>query len=545
VVRYLRFVSLLLTSIVVAGVSTLAAAPASASTASPQGASGTAYLCWGYAGCARAGMGNAGYSSVSRTMYWRMYGGHNCTNYAAYRMVHGGLPNTRPWTGSGNATNWGAAMSRITSGTPAVGAVAWWRAYVRPAGSVGHVAYVERVVDANTIIVSQDSWGGDFSWKRITRGGGQWPSGFVHFNDLGQRNTGRPTVSGTPQVGATLSAKPGSWSLPGATYRYQWRAAGVDIPGATGASLVLQQAQAGKAVSVRVSAVTSGYPTVSALSAATDPVASTGLANTALPSITGPARVGGTLTADPGTWSPSGTALTYEWRSGGVPLPGRTGPTLTLSPDLLGRRVLVRVVGTKAGYDAVSARSLRTDVVEPGRITLATPTITGTPRPGETLRVVTGATTPQDSVLSFEWLRDGLPLAGATSSTYRPTTADLGHRLAARVTAQSDAYDDLTVDSVGTAPVRALPTLTVTATPGHRTLRLTVGATALGVDPLDAVVAVRLDDDTLLRTFPVRSGTGTVTLTNLPAGTHTFRVRLRLSPTLDRQTVYQRATILP
>ena len=84
-------------------------------------------------------------------MWWRMYSGHNCTNYAAYRMVHSGLPNTRPWTGSGNATNWGSAMSRITNSTPAVGSVAWWRAGVRPAGRSGHVAYVERVVSANEI----------------------------------------------------------------------------------------------------------------------------------------------------------------------------------------------------------------------------------------------------------------------------------------------------------------------------------------------------------------------------------------------------------
>ena len=93
-------------------------------------------LCKGYTACAKAGMGNGGYSSSSRTMWWRMYSGHNCTNYAAYRMVHSGLPNTRPWTGSGNATNWGAAMSRITNSTPAVGSVAWWRAGVRPAGSL-------------------------------------------------------------------------------------------------------------------------------------------------------------------------------------------------------------------------------------------------------------------------------------------------------------------------------------------------------------------------------------------------------------------------
>ena len=87
-------------------------------------------LCKGYAGCARLELSNAGYQAKSRTMYWRMYAGHNCTNYVAYRMIRAGMPNTRPWTGSGNATNWGVQMSNITDQQPRVGAVAWWRANV-------------------------------------------------------------------------------------------------------------------------------------------------------------------------------------------------------------------------------------------------------------------------------------------------------------------------------------------------------------------------------------------------------------------------------
>src|ERR671912_95046 len=70
---------------------------------------------------------------ASRLMYWRMYSGHNCTNYVAYRLIENGMPNVRPWDGSGNATNWGVAMSRITDSTPTVGSVAWWKAGVYPA----------------------------------------------------------------------------------------------------------------------------------------------------------------------------------------------------------------------------------------------------------------------------------------------------------------------------------------------------------------------------------------------------------------------------
>ena len=92
-------------------------------------------------------------------MYWRMYSGHNCTNYAAYRMVQERPAQLRPWTGSGNATNWGTSMSRDHQRHPAVGSVAWWKAGVYPAGSAGHVAYVEKVVSANEIIVSHGQLG--------------------------------------------------------------------------------------------------------------------------------------------------------------------------------------------------------------------------------------------------------------------------------------------------------------------------------------------------------------------------------------------------
>ena len=145
----------------------------------PTAGAASTILCKGYQGCRDAGMGNAGYAKNRSTMYWRMYAGHNCTNYAAYRMVRSGLPNVRPWEGSGNAHYWGYEMAGITDTTPRVGAIAWWRANTSGiAGSSGHIAYVEKVVSTDTIIVSQDSWGGDFSWARITRSGTSWPAGF-------------------------------------------------------------------------------------------------------------------------------------------------------------------------------------------------------------------------------------------------------------------------------------------------------------------------------------------------------------------------------
>ena len=41
------------------------------------------FLCTGYTACKQAGYSDAGYSANNDTMYWRMYAGHNCTNYVA------------------------------------------------------------------------------------------------------------------------------------------------------------------------------------------------------------------------------------------------------------------------------------------------------------------------------------------------------------------------------------------------------------------------------------------------------------------------------
>ena len=97
------------------------------------------------------------------------------------------------------------------------------------------MAYVERVVSANEIIVSQDSWGGDFSWARITRTSSGWPSGFVHFNDVRLREHGGPGHQGHRQGGVGADRHlPAPGVAPGLVFTYQWLQNGAAIAGATG-----------------------------------------------------------------------------------------------------------------------------------------------------------------------------------------------------------------------------------------------------------------------------------------------------------------------
>jgi surface antigen len=148
-------------------------------------------LCTGYDGCVTAGYPEAGYKAVNSASYWSQYVGHNCTNYVAYRMIKNGMPAARPASLSGNASNWGPSFPMETTANPAVGAIAWWDTSF---SASGHVAYVEKVVSPTEIIISEDNWGGDFRWRRITLGGGLWPKGFIHLKDQG------PTVAAPAQT---------------------------------------------------------------------------------------------------------------------------------------------------------------------------------------------------------------------------------------------------------------------------------------------------------------------------------------------------------
>ncbi|WP_148572492.1 CHAP domain-containing protein [Nocardioides caldifontis] len=484
-------------------------------------------LCLTYSGCEKAGMGHAGYAQANRVMYWRMYSGHNCTNYVAYRLVKNGMPNVRPWDGSGNATNWGVAMAKITDSTPTVGSVAWWRAGVYPAGSSGHVAYVERVVSADEIIVSQDSWGGEFSWARITRGSKGWPSGFIHFNDKKTTVTKIPKVKGAARVGATLTATAGTWSPADVTTSLQWRVAGKDVKGATSSTYQVRPADLGKRVRVVVTATRSGYPTATVMSRRTAVVGEAALVPTAVPSVTGDAVVGGTLTATTGTWDPVPASHSYQWLVGGVAVPGAQASTFAPRPEHLGKTVTVQVTARKDGFEPVTATSRPTGAVQPGTLAVAPPALAdsdgdGKPTPGETLTVTPG-TVPGASAPKVVWLRGTTPVAGATATKYAVTAADLGQPLTVRLVWSRPGYKETTVEASTGRPVKAVPTVGVAAAPGKRTLGLTVSVTAAGVTTLPGRVRVVSGGKVLGK---ARAATGKVVLqlTGLAPGTRTYRI---------------------
>ncbi len=407
------------------------------------------HLCDGYASCARQGMGNGGYAAVNNRMYWRMYSGHNCTNYAAYRMVASGMPNVRPWEGGGNAVYWGRYMAKYTDDVPRVGAIAWWND-----GSPGHVAYVEKVVSPNEIIISQDSWGGDFSWARVTRDY-RWPAGFIHFNDRELQSISAPRASGLPKVGGRVTATAGSWNPSPTSVEYRWFVAGDLLPRATERTVTLAPWMQGKRLRVAVVAHRAGYPDQVATTVVTDSILPGTLQTTEEPRLTGTNTVGRTLRATTGSWAPGPVTTSYRWLVDGEPVAGATQPRLWLGPRSAGRRVAFTVTATRTGYEPVTRTVTTAPVHRADLHQVERSTVTGTPLRGETMRVHPGAVR-EEATRSIQWLRDGDPIPGATKLTYQLVKADVTHQIRAAVTFSRLGYHS------------------VSETPGGRTVKGTV-----------------------------------------------------------------------
>ncbi len=496
------------------------------------------YLCSGYASCQAAGYGNAGYRQASSTMYWRMYAGHNCTNYVAYRLIQSGMPDVRPWEGSGNASNWGAAMAGLTDQTPTVGSVAWYKPHVTPAGANGHVAMVEQVISDTEIIVSEDYWGGDFHWRRVTKSGGGWPTGFIHFNDRVVAPTTAPAIVGSPAVGAPLEVAAGAWTPTPTSVTVRWLADGTAIPGATAPGYVPTPDVKGKALTAEVTAELSGYTAGRAV-LATAPVAPGAFQPAELPTIQGVPEVGQSLTLTTSSWSPQPAKVATQWYADGVALPGATGASLVLTRDHIDRRISARTTASASGYRKSTSTAAETTPVLAKPVTITSPSqVEGTPKVGSRLVARAGSVKPSDASAAYAWLRDGRPIAQATNPTYTVRRADVGRSLSVQITLTRRHFR-ATTETVAVAAVTTVPEVKVRADATRKRVALDIRVKAPGASRPDGALTVSVGG----RTVEVQlvAGQARVVVRDVRPGTKPVVVRYAgtdvVRPAVARSTV--------
>ena len=302
--------------------------------------------------------------------------------------------------------------------------------------------------------------------------------------------TGAPTISGTVQVGATLTAETADIhdvdGLSRPNYSYQWiRVDGVTetpIADADAVDYILTAADEGKTIKVRVSFSDDAGTDTSLISDATAPVVPTSTDAT-LSGLTVnhgaselslvPSFVSGTFayrvdvlhaveqvtlavtTSDDGASvsavTLAGTAITDNDFSDGI-----TVPALLVGNNMIAVTVTAADASTTETYMVTVLRKTVSDSQATG-----TPTIIGAASVGEQLQVDISGIADDDGLVkviyTYQWIRvdggDATDIPDAYGATYTPVDADLGKTLKVRVSFSDDNGNPEELTSAATTTV--------------------------------------------------------------------------------------------
>ena len=208
----------------------------------------------------------------------------------------------------------------------------------------------------------------------------------------------------------------------------------------------------------------------------------------------------------------------------------------------MGKRVAVRVTAHKAGSRWVARRTAATSAVAPGTLVPAgTPAVAGTPVLGQVLTLDPGAWTPVGDV-AVQWLRDGVPVPGATGTTYRLDVPDVAARMSATTTVTRPGYTTATASAAPTAVVQSPADVSVAVRRVRRSTYLDVAVTATGVASVTGQVDV-LRAGQVIGQAVLRGGVAHVALPTIRPGSRLFRIRYAGSPTVLGRDVVRRLVI--
>ena len=186
--------------------------------------------------------------------------------------------------------------------------------------------------------------------------------------------TGVATISGTVQVGETLTADTSGISdddgLDNLSFGYQWLADDTAIQGATNSTYTLVEADEGKYIKVQVSFTDNAGNDETLTSAATAVVSAATQPNspaTGAPTIRGTVQIGETLTADTSGIADEdrldNASFSYQWLADGDTISGATGSTYTLVDADAGKSISVQVSFSDDAGNEETLTSGATDAV--------------------------------------------------------------------------------------------------------------------------------------------------------------------------------------
>ena len=171
------------------------------------------------------------------------------------------------------------------------------------------------------------------------------------------------------------------------------------------------------------------------------------------------------------------------------------------------------VRGATAGVIAAASLKLKKPYAVKGRTVI-----------GHTLTVGDGKFKPTVAAVSYQWVRDGVPISGATASTYVLTAEDVAQAMGVVVTGSLPNVTPISQGIVLQTPVRSMPACTI------RTQRKKGGkvivhfeVTAPGVPEPDGSVLIKVGSHE--RTVTVRKGKAVARFIDVDPGR--YRVRCK------------------
>ena len=405
--------------------------------------------------------------------------------------------------------------------------------------------------------------------------------------------TGAPAISGTAQVGETLTADIsgiadedglenvtrnylwaaiGSSGKIGAKYAYQWLVDGADSgsgdhhAGYDNTTYTLAEDDVGKAMSVRVTFVDDAGYQETLTSAATDPVAPAPQPNSparGAPTIGGTAQVGETLTADTsGITDKDGlddSTFTVQWVREDSVMVASAARSYTPTDGDRGKAVKVRVSFTDDTGNPETRTSAQTATVEARANSPATglPTINGTAVVGETLTAditdIADADGMENDEVSFQWsaydYATGRYLLRMIEweGTYTIEPRDVGMAISVIAIFTDDRGNTESLESAPTEPVAAAANTPAAGAPaiiGAAQVGETLTADITGIADADGLTGVAFTYQWLADDAEIAGATGLAyTLADTDAGK---AIRVRVSFTDDAgnaETLTSTATV--
>jgi hypothetical protein len=160
--------------------------------------------------------------------------------------------------------------------------------------------------------------------------------------------------------------------------------------------------------------------------------------------ISGTATPGKPLKAIPSNNFEQTTVLTYQWFRYLEAIPKATKSSYVITPDDCDTEIKVRIAGTVQSFlviDKFPVKAIPRCQMKP-----TTPKLSGIPKSKQTIKA-TVSTWIKGASVTYQWLLDGFPIEGATTSKFTILPSHKKHKISLAVTQSRMGYETATATS--------------------------------------------------------------------------------------------------